>query len=181
MDSCKAKKNRKWRDWHLLWLPHWVLFPLWQYLFLFKGNIVHLNCSPMVTEDGMKGSVLTAQLYGGDIDISVNVMPHQHLEYDLWTPTSEIFSFFFYWQHVSLIPGGVVRSLTDLSGKRLSCSDWAKENMPESKQSEYTSPVLCLFFHRPSLRTWIAYSWGIFSPVDPPCSEESLRTADMPD
>lgn len=107
MDSCKAKKNRKWRDWHLLWLPHWVLFPLWQYLFLFKGNIVHLNCSPMVTEDGMKGSVLTAQLYGGDIDISVNVMPHQHLEYDLWTPTSEIFSFFFYWQHVSLIPGGL--------------------------------------------------------------------------
>lgn len=93
----------------------------------------------------MKGSVLTAQLYGGDIDISVTS--------DLWTHTSEIFSFFFYWKHVSLIPGGVVKSLTDLSGKRLSCSDRAKENMPESKQSEYTSPVLCLFFHRPLLRT----------------------------
>lgn len=41
-----------------------------------KGNIVYLNCLQMVTEDSAKESVLTAHLYGGDADISVNVMPH---------------------------------------------------------------------------------------------------------
>ena len=60
-----------------------------------KGNIVHLNCFQTITEDNMKGSVLAAQLYGGDIDISVNVMPHRHNDYDLSTHTSGNLSYFF--------------------------------------------------------------------------------------
>lgn len=56
-----------------------------------KGSIVYLNRFQMVTEDSMKESVLTAHLYGGDIDISVNVMPHQHHDYDLLTHASGSF------------------------------------------------------------------------------------------
>lgn len=42
-----------------------------------------------------EGKCLTAQLYGGYIDISVNVMPHQHHDYDPSTRTSGSFFFYF--------------------------------------------------------------------------------------
>ena len=61
-----------------------------------KGNIVRLNCLQTVTEDGAAGSVLAARLYGGDIDISENVMPRQHHDCDLSTlPSGEFSSSFF--------------------------------------------------------------------------------------
>ena len=61
---------------------HTAYFPLAISISI-KGNIVPLNCFQTLIENSMKGSVLTAQLYGAYIDISMNVMLRQYHDYDL--------------------------------------------------------------------------------------------------
>lgn len=100
---CRGKKNnygslgprkvaKKWRDWILLWLLKWLLFSPPARCISILGQYCLLNCTLTVAGGGWKGSVLTAQLYGGDIDISVSVMPPKHRDHNPWTHTSETLS-----------------------------------------------------------------------------------------
>lgn len=136
VEALHRLKIGKWRDCLLLWHP--VYPPLAISIFI-KGNIVRLNCFQMVTEDGKKGCVLAAQLYGGYIDISVNIMPHQHHEYDLATLKSLCFFLFI----GSLTPRGWGRSLTDLSDESQPCSDWAKKEYAreQTKWAHFTQTL----------------------------------------
>ena len=129
------------------------------------------------------GSVLTAQLYGGRIHVSVSVMSQQHHDCDLSTPPLSPFPLhaspysFLFFSLVMSHSQGWGRSLPDRADKSESCSDWAnRENMPASKQNEYTSPTLCLslfffFFDLPYLLFRPPTSWkyrGVLSPLEPP-------------
>lgn len=100
------------------------------------GNIVHLNCFQTVTEDSVKES---AHLYGGDIDISVNVMPHHPHDCDLFTHTSG--SFFSLVMSHSQVLGEAMLTFQARVGPAVIEQ---RKKMAESKQSGHISLKPCL-------------------------------------
>ena len=151
-----------------------------QYLFQ-KGNNVRLNCFQMVTQ-GDGECPYRSTLWRSYTRFSVcNVTATPWLwplnPPSLTLPSPRLTLFFLFFSLVMSHSQGWGRSLPDRADKSESCSDWAnRENMPASKQNEYTSPTLCLslfffFFDLPYLLFRPPTSWkyrGVLSPLEPP-------------